>query len=100
MVTGFALSEGHIVLDGVTIERLPAHERQAAGPARARQVGELFRGLTVAGNLLAATTTGSWRTLARDVFGRCRAGAGSDLIEDTLDRIGLADVGDTLARDS
>ncbi|MCW0213219.1 MAG: ABC transporter ATP-binding protein [Pseudonocardia sp.] len=98
-VTGFTQCEGEILLNGTPIQELPPHERRASGLSRTWQSGELFGNLSVAENLLVAARKGGWRTLARDLFGRRKADAGRDLVENALAVVGLEGVTDTLARD-
>lgn len=52
VLTGFQVpTEGHVILDGENIERLPPHQIRRRGIARTFQSGRLFSDLTVLDNL-------------------------------------------------
>lgn len=67
-LTGFAPGEGEIVLDGRRIDSMKPHQRRAAGLSRTWQAGELFSTLTVAENILAASSPPRLSTAWRDIF--------------------------------
>jgi branched-chain amino acid transport system ATP-binding protein len=93
VMTGVApLAGGRVELDGVDICRWPTHRRGRAGIARTFQRLELFTGLTVGDNLLAA-----WESsMPGAVLGRQRA-VGRRVVADLVERLGLGDVVDRLA---
>ncbi|MBL8892988.1 MAG: ABC transporter ATP-binding protein [Rhizobiales bacterium] len=52
VLTGFQVpTEGHVILDGEKLERLPPHQIRRRGVARTFQSGRLFSDLTVLDNL-------------------------------------------------
>ena len=77
VITGLqAPSRGAVLLDGVDVTRVPAHQRTAQGLARTFQVVQLFSGMTVVENLMVAAhrfTTGGVISDAVRLPGRRRA---------------------------
>lgn len=84
VLTGFQIpTEGHVILDGENIERLPPHQIRRRGIARTFQSGRLFSDLTVLDNL---EVTGVGLGLARrDAAARAEA---------MLEWIGIAHLAD------
>src|SRR5262245_16799918 len=63
-LSGFVRSSGNVVLDGRSIEHLPAHRRTRAGLIRTWQSVELFDDLSVRDNLrVASEHLSRWGTL-------------------------------------
>jgi branched-chain amino acid transport system ATP-binding protein len=85
---------GHVELDGDDISRWPPQRRARAGIARTFQRLELFVGLSVRDNLLAA-----WEaSVPGGVFGR-RGAEGRITVDEVLDRLGLVPLADRRAGD-
>ena len=85
---------GHVRLDGDDISRWPPQRRARAGIARTFQRLELFVGLSVRDNLLAA-----WEaSVPGGVFGR-RGSEGRITVDEVLDRLGLVPLADRRAGD-
>lgn len=92
-VTGLVTpAAGRLVYDGHDITRWPCHRRGRAGIARTFQRLELFGGLTVRENLLAA-----WEaSVPGGVLGRRRA-EGRSLVDSVIERLDLHPLADRLA---
>jgi branched-chain amino acid transport system ATP-binding protein len=85
-------TSGAVRYDGHDVRRWSPSRRARAGMARTFQRLELFVGLSVRDNLLAA-----WEaSVPGGVFGR-RAAEGRELVGDVLDRIGLAELAERRA---
>ena len=85
-------SAGQVLLDGVDITRWPTHRRGRAGINRTFQRLELFTGLTVHDNLLAA-----WESMRPGgVLGRDRA-RGREVAARIIDDLNLTSIADRLA---
>ena len=90
------VSAGRIALFGTDITRMSAHRVARLGLGRTYQVTQVFPQLTVIENLLIAV-----QGKARGRFGMLRAATGRralvDRAHETLERVGLEGLGDTLA---
>lgn len=87
-------SHGKVHFEGEDIRRWPPQRRARAGMARTFQRLELFVGLTVRENLMAA-----WEAkVSGGVFGR-RAAEGRELVEDVLRRLDLFRIADQRSGD-
>ncbi|MHB8464775.1 MAG: ABC transporter ATP-binding protein [Acidimicrobiales bacterium] len=92
-ITGVVgVSSGRVELDGTDITQWPTHRRGRAGIARTFQRLELFSGLTVHDNLLAA-----WESsVAGGVLGRQRR-TGRRIVSDLVDQLDLGHLANRLA---
>lgn len=92
-VTGFARSNGEVVLDGVRLSGLPPHQRARRGLARTWQSLELFDELTVRENVQVAATALTVRSMLLDIAwpGRRRTSADPG---DALALLGLGSCAD------
>jgi branched-chain amino acid transport system ATP-binding protein len=85
-------ARGRVTLGGVDITGWPPHRRGRAGLARTFQRLELFSGLTVHDNLLAA-----WEAAVPGaVLGRHRSD-GREIVAETIDQLGLGPLAGRLA---
>ena len=85
---GFVRSKGKILLAGRPIENLPPYQRARAGMVRTFQSIELFEDLTVAENLVVASTVPRWWSPFLDAIVPRRGVRGIDT-EFALDVVGL-----------
>ena len=96
-ISGFVGARGRILLDGVDVSQLPAHQRARLGLGRTWQSIELFDDLTVEENLeVVSTAPNAWSTI-RELAGR--RPATSPRHRDVLARVGLEDLADAAPSD-
>jgi branched-chain amino acid transport system ATP-binding protein len=87
-------SRGRVLLDGTDITRLATHRRARLGIGRTFQRLELFTDLSVRDNLRVAGEVSRRPLLTRAMRGRPSL---SEHVDEVLDLVGLADVGDASA---
>lgn len=90
-------STGTIQFDGADITRLPAHERVARGIAYTFQITSVFANLTCRENIVLAAQRRHMASAG--LFGRVDEAAIADEAMAVLDRVGLADRADVLAKE-
>jgi len=97
-VSGFLPNEatGKVTLTGRDITDLSAHERAREGLARTWQAVELFDDITVRENIAVAAHDLTLKGSIKDFFSRSTH---DDVVEETLERLELHGVADSLPRD-
>jgi len=100
-ITGFVPHRGTVQVLGADVSSAPPHRRVRAGLARTWQAVELFEDLTVAEHLRVASPGSGVRDLLADLVrpGRASRPGSGDHDAAILERLGLAELADTVVTD-